>query len=178
MKQMLTILAVGLLVGATTLPAQAAAPKNPPPPPEQAVAATQGDLARILVNALGLAGKVTDNTPAWRVLQDRNIQPPGGWRPGAKLELGDLAVILVQAMRLQGELARPNDPKACLDLLKRRGIDLSSLFAATRQVTPENFAPLPPLNSVVTLQFVEQVVAMQEFTSVAFRVDPLTKFKP
>jgi hypothetical protein len=69
-----------------------------------------GDEAKLPVRATGLDYEM--------YLSRKGIAPLGGWRHGALVTKGDLAVVTVRLMGLQGKVEDPEDEQAYIALLE------------------------------------------------------------
>lgn len=122
---------------------------------------TQGELAMILVNVLGLANDLPAGATefdAIALLLARGIAPLDGWDAGRPVLLADLAVVLVRALDGEDEVENPDDPQSWITAAQSLGIDLSSVtgaaggadpLAADEQIPPQLVVtPDPPVDRV------------------------------
>lgn len=94
---------------------------------------TQGELAMILVNVLGLANDLPAGATefdAIALLLARGIAPLDGWDAERPVMLADLAVVLVRALGGEDEVENPDDPQSWITAAQSLGIDLSSVTGA------------------------------------------------
>ena len=141
MKKKLSVMLLVALVGAATLPP--AGNVNAQEAGENSV--TQGELALLLVNVLGLARDMPSmptEQQAIRMLLSNGIRPADGWQSGKVVVVSDLAVILVWALGEEGELDDPNDPEECIQYLTDRGIPMDTVGQAVGSVRRERDADL------------------------------------
>ncbi len=112
-------------------------PQAQPDPTKQQ--ATQCDLAKMLVEVLGLA-RFLPAAPscqqAFAILLDNGISPLDGWDEAALVVKGDLARVIVQALKKQMEVKNPDDPKSWIEYLKSIGIPIDSVGEAVSYVGP------------------------------------------
>jgi hypothetical protein len=133
-----------VLAGAFALPTAMAAPKKETTEAAEAPRAgqvTHAELARILVNLLALARFLPAEPSAQEciaILLQNRIVPPEGWQPDAVVTKGDLAVVLVKALRQLGEEIDfdPNDTKAAIAFLKEQGIPFDTIGEGVAAVRP------------------------------------------
>ena len=139
MKKKLSVMLLVALVGAASLPpagnvnAQEAGGNS----------VTQGELALLLVNVLGLARDMPSmptEQQAIRALLSNGIRPADGWQSGKVVVVSDLAVILVWALGEEGELDDPDDPEECIQYLTDRGIPMDTIGQAVGSVRRERDA--------------------------------------
>ena len=100
---------------------------------------TQGELARLLVNVLGLyrflPAAPTDQE-AIAVLIANQIAPADGWDPSRAVVLSDLAQIIVKALDAAHEVADPDDPQSWIDYLAELGVPIDTVGLALTNVEP------------------------------------------
>ncbi len=205
MKKLLSVMLVASLCIAFSVPAVVAAEKDtksaPKKPeikkPAEAGQVTQGELAQLLVNVLGLA-RFLPAAPSpqqcFAILLDNSISPSGGWVADKVVTKADLARILVQAMKKQGDIKNPDDPKAWIDYLKGIGVPLDAVGESASYVDPlvEPVAPnvvsarvdplvkrhkLNPLDETqygVDMEQIPRILSQFEFVSGEFRPKPVT----
>ena len=75
---------------------------------------------------------------------DNGIAPKDGWKPGSPVVKADLARVIVQAMKKQGDIKHPEDPKEWIDYLKAQGVPLDAVgeivgIADTEEILGEIF---------------------------------------
>lgn len=94
---------------------------------------TQGELAIMLVNLLGWSANMAEApTPlsSIRLLAANGIAPLNGWQPGELVVLADLAVVLVQSLNLEDQVANPDSPESYVELLESVGVSFQNVGAA------------------------------------------------
>ena len=108
-------------------------------PASQVKQVTQGELAQLLVNVLGLA-RFAPATPSsaelFSILMANNIVPAEGWVADKVVTKADLARVIVQAMKKQSEVKNPDDPKSWIDYLKTVGVPIDTIGEAVDNVDP------------------------------------------
>ena len=211
MKAVWRMLVVGVCGIVVLAPAWAAEPQTSAPPQEASstgkVAATtaaaesrqvtQAELAQMLVKLLGLTQYLPPSPTdfeCFAVLMENSISPADGWKPDAKVVLGDLARVIVLAMKRQHEIKNPDDPLAWIDFLKANGISLESVGEATAALKPlaEPIAPnvvrantrllekrhktnpIDEVNYGVDIGFLVRTLSQLEFEEGEFRPKPVT----
>ena len=100
---------------------------------------TQGELAEILVVLTGLIEYLPPNfTPleAIAMLTASGISPLGGWNADRPVVLGDLAVVLVLALGIEGDVEDKDDPASYIALLVELGAPLGTVGSSVTIVTP------------------------------------------
>ena len=100
---------------------------------------TQAELARMLVNVLGLARFLPpspSDIECIEILVDNNIAPWKGWKPDELVRLDDLAKIVVQAMKRQAEVENPEDPQSYIDFLRSIGVSIGTVGEAVDSLEP------------------------------------------
>jgi hypothetical protein len=124
-----------------------------PPPPQQGDArVTHAELAQILVNVLSLARFPNAETAQqqFALLSQNQIAPPGGWVLDKVVTKGDLAVVLVKALRKMGREVDidVDDTKAAMAWLRQEGIPIDTIGEGTsvvgslsEPVAPQVFMP-------------------------------------
>ena len=141
MNRILALLLTGVLFTAFSVPV-ANADNKPQPPKTQSSKAkevTQAELAQLLVQALGLSRFLPAHpTPqqCFALLMDNSISPANGWNAEAIVTKADLARVIVQALKKQGDIKNPDDPKAWMDYLKGLGIPLEAVGETISHVGP------------------------------------------
>ncbi|MCF7838614.1 MAG: hypothetical protein K9N49_08280 [Candidatus Marinimicrobia bacterium] len=107
---------------------------------------TQAELARLLVNLLGL-GRFLPAAPTdqqcFAVLMENNIAPADGWQGEEIVTRALLARLVVQALRRADEIENPDDPQSWIDFLEGLGVSLETVEDATGELNPmtEPIAP-------------------------------------
>ena len=120
--------------------------KSPPPPPAKPNApapksgqVTQCELARLLVNVLGLARFLPANPSCqqcFAILMDNGIAPADGWVTDKVVNKADLARVIVLAMKKQNEVANPNDPRSWIEYLRSIGVPIDTIGESMEFVEP------------------------------------------
>lgn len=166
------------------------------PVEEPAVAqVTHEELAQLLVRILGLARflpAAPTDLQCFAILMDNGIAPFGGWQVGKVVTKADLARVIVQALKKQGDIENPDDPKAWIDYVKSLGIPLESVGEAVAYLDPlvepvaanvvsatrdplvrrQRFNPLDETQYGVDMEYVVRVFSQLEFDQGEFR--PIT----
>ncbi|MBU1692990.1 MAG: hypothetical protein KKC51_03395 [Verrucomicrobia bacterium] len=100
---------------------------------------THCELAELLVQVLGLA-RFLPAAPScqqcFAALLDNSISPFKGWEVGKVVTKADLARVIVQALKKQGEIENPDDPKEWIDYLKSLGVPIDSVGEAVSHLEP------------------------------------------
>ena len=121
---------------------------------------TQGELANILVNVLGLS-RFLPAAPTMQelvtILAYNGIQPESGWEPDAVVTRAVLSRVVVLAMKEGDQVQNPEDPRSWIEYLAASGISIDTIGEAV-----DNLDPLP------------EPVAKNVF-AVAATTDPLKK---
>ena len=87
----------------------------------------QNHLAKMLVRVLGLEQRIPaapEIDDYFNLLTTIGIAPLDGWHVDNPVTKSDLAVVMVQALGLQGEVEDTLDPEAYVDVLKSEGVML------------------------------------------------------
>ena len=204
MKKMWSVLLVAVLCIAFTVPSVTAAEKKPQPVKEKKAPATktaevtQAELAHLLIQVLGLSRflpAAPSDQQCFALLMDNGIAPKDGWKPGSPVVKADLARVIVQAMKKQGDIKHPEDPKEWIDYLKAQGVPLDAVgetasyveplaepvavHVASPQVDPldkrHKFNPLDETQYGVDMAYVVRVLSQFEFISDEFKPKPVTQ---
>ena len=164
---------------------------------QAAAQVAQGQLARLLVQAMGLSRFLPANPTAqqcFAILLDNSCSPAEGWNADEIVNKQDLARVIVQAMKKQGDIENPDDPKEWIDYLKGIGVPIDSIGETVYYVEPlaEPIAPnvihasTDPLNKRhmqdpidetqygVDMQDIVRIISMIEFMDGEFRPYPVT----
>lgn len=100
---------------------------------------TQGELAQILVNVLGL-GRFLPASPTVyecaEVCAINGIQPKDGWNVEKAVTKADLARVIVLAMKRGDEVKNPENDKSWVDFLASLGVNIDSIGQATDSLRP------------------------------------------
>lgn len=203
MKKMWSVLLIAVLCLAFAIPA-VAAEKKPEPAKVKKEAApktvevTQAELAQLLVQVLGLARFLPaspSDQQCCAMLMDNGISPVDGWKPKKPVVKADLARVIVQAMKKQGEIKHPDDPKEWIDYLKSQGVPLDAVgetasyvdplsepvavHVASAEVDPlvkrHKFNPIDETQYGVDMAYVVRVLSQFEFIANEFRPRPVTQ---
>ncbi len=100
---------------------------------------TQGELARLLVNMLGLyrfLPAAPTEQEAIAVLLANRISPEGGWQPAEPVLLADLARLIVQSLDRTHEVAEPDNPQSWIDFLVSIDVPIDTVGLAVSQLEP------------------------------------------
>lgn len=99
----------------------------------------EGELARLLVEVLGLAPMLpanpTDND-AFAILLANGVVPAAGWQAENPVTMATLARVLVQAMGRADEVENPEDDASWVDFLAGIGVEFGTVFDALAQAEP------------------------------------------
>lgn len=127
---------IGILAGfvacAAMMPVQ-------PAQADQADEVTQGELALLLVNMLGLyrfLPAAPSEQEAIAVLLANCISPEDGWRPAQPVLLADLARLIVQSLDRSHEVAEPDNPQSWIDFLVSIDVPIDTIGLAVSQLEP------------------------------------------
>jgi len=111
-----------------------------PAPTNQATAqVTQAELARLLVDVLGLSRFLPANpTPGdcFKILMSNGIVPKEGWNAAKAVTPADLARVVVQAMKRANEIKHPEVDQEWIDFLTGLGIAIDTIGKATKPLEP------------------------------------------
>lgn len=162
MKKVVLYVMIGLMMTATVGMAQGKSKAEA----KQAQASgpvTHPQLAELLVRALGLLRflpAAPTSQQLFDILMQNGIVPEKGWELSAVVSKGDLARVLVQAMKAHDMVENPNDPQAWIDALKALGISLDRLSETIQSVET-----LPnPMGQDITVQSADPLIYTQNFT--------------
>ena len=131
---MLMLLAFCAVWAAPQVWAADAAPTN-----QVTAQVTQAELARLLVEVLGLSRFLPANpTPAqcFVVLMANGIVPKDGWNAEMAVTRADLARVVVQAMKKTNEIKNPDKDQEWIDFLVGLGIPIDTVGLATKPLEP------------------------------------------
>lgn len=129
---------------------------------EDANQVTQAELAKMLVNIMGLAPFISlPATPfeIFQILISNGVVPDGGWNAESIVTKEDLARVLVQAMGAVDEIENPDEPNSWIEYLQEMGVQMDTVDEAIASVSPNTMTD-PIIN-----------YAMKEATT----TDPLKK---
>jgi len=200
MKRLFCVFLAVLLIGLCMLPVEAsaqakkAAAKAAAP---EAGAVTQAQLAQLLVQVLGLSRFLPPNPSdqqCFTVLLENSIVPQNGWEPEKIVTKADLARVIVQALKKQGDIKNPDDPKEWMDYLKGLGIPLDAVGETVYYVDPlaepvaphvvvakvdpltkrHRFNPIDETQYGVDMEFINRIITQFEFIAGEFRPRPVT----
>ena len=178
--------------------AKAKAKKMSEKPAAEAPAVAQvkhGELAQLMVQILGLVRflpAAPSDQQCFAILLDNAITPFEGWVADKVVTKADLARVIVQALKKQGDIENPDDPKEWIDYLKSLGVPIDSVgeavsyleplpepvatFVASASVDPlvkrHKFNPVDETQYGVDMEFVVRTFSQFEFEEGEFR--PLT----
>lgn len=164
---------------------------------EASAFATHAEMARQLVQVLGLARFLPPNPSAqqcFAVLLNNSISPKDGWQPDKIVTKADLARVVVQALKKQGEIKNPDNAKEWIDYLAALGVPIDSLGEALYYVDPlsepvaphvatartdpllkrHRFSPIDETQYGVDMEFLARLLSQFEFTDGEFRPQPVT----
>ena len=102
---------------------------------------TQADLARLLVNVLGLSVDLPatpSDVEVFSALLANQIAPAEGWQSTNLVTRADLARVVVQAMGEADQVENPDDAQSWVDYLKGLGVPIDTVGQAVAGVTPLN----------------------------------------
>ncbi|MBP7829367.1 MAG: hypothetical protein KA248_05575 [Kiritimatiellae bacterium] len=156
---------------------------------------TQAELAQMMVKILGLARFLPvapSDQQCYAILLDNSISPAEGWAGDKVVTKADLARVIVQALKKQGEIENPDDPKEWIDYLKSLGVPMDSVGEAVSYLEPlpepvathvaaanvdplvkrHRFNPVDEMQYGVDMEYVVRVFSQFEFINGEFR--PLT----
>ena len=208
MKKFASLILVMVLVVAVAIPGAMAAEKKAPAAKkvtkvEKKDEATKGkqvtqcELAQLLVQVLGLSRFLPPSPTCqqcFAVLLDNAIVPADGWSPDKTVVMGDLARVIVQAMKLQAEIKNPDNPQEWVDYLKGLGVPLEAVGETVSYLEPlpepiapnvvaarvdplvkrHKFDPVDETQYGVDMEAITRILSGLEFGSGEFRPRPLT----
>lgn len=102
-------------------------------------AVTQGELALLLVNMLGLyrfLPAAPTEQEAIAVLLANRISPENGWRPDQPVLLADLARLIVQSLDRTADVPDPSNPQSWIDFLVSIDVPIDTIGLAVSQLEP------------------------------------------
>ncbi|HOE01232.1 MAG TPA: hypothetical protein PLT37_09730 [Kiritimatiellia bacterium] len=162
MKKILLYVMIGLMMTATVGMAQGRG-KGKAEQDQASGPVTHPQLAELLVRTLGLLRflpAAPTSQQLFDILMQNGIVPEKGWELSAVVSKGDLARVLVQAMKAHDMVENPNDPQAWIDALKSLGISLDRLSETIQSVET-----LPnPMGQDITVQSADPLIFAQNFT--------------
>jgi len=158
---------------------------------------TQGQLAHLLVQVMGLSRFLPANPTdqqCFGILLDNSVVPADGWKSDKVVNKQDLARVIVQAMKKQGDIENPDDPKEWIDYLKGIGVPIDTVGETVYYVDPlaepvvpnvvhaktdpltkrHMFDPIDETQYGVDMQAIVRVLSSFEFTDGEFRPLPVT----
>lgn len=160
--------------------------------------ATQAELAQMLVQVLGLSRFLPANPSdqqCFAILMDNSIFPKGGWQPEKIVTAADLARVVVQALKKQGDIKNQDNDAEWIDYLtKVLGIPMGSVAETLYYVDPlsepvapnvvsartdplvkrHRFNPIDETQYGVDMEFIARFLSRFEFTDGEFRPKPVT----
>ncbi|OQA23961.1 MAG: hypothetical protein BWY59_02398 [Verrucomicrobia bacterium ADurb.Bin345] len=164
---------------------------------QQVAPVTQGQLAQLLVQVLGLSRLLPANPTDFQcfsILLDNSISPKAGWDPSKIVIKADLARVIVQAMKKQGDIKNKDDDNEWMNYLKGLGIPLDAVGETVFYVDPlaepvaphivvarvdpltkrHRFSPLDEGNYGADMEFISRILSQFEFIAGEFRPKPVT----
>jgi len=202
MKKMWSVLLIAVLCLTFAVPVVAAEKQAEPAKRKEAAPkaaeVTQAELAQLLVQVLGLSRFLPaspSDQQCFAMLLNNGISPADGWNPDKPVIKADLARVIVQAMKKQGDIKHPDDPKEWIDYLKEQGVPLDAVgetasyvdplaepvavHVASPQVDPlvkrHKFNPIDETQYGVDMAYVVRVLSQFEFIADEFRPRPVTQ---
>ncbi|MFH0878944.1 MAG: hypothetical protein V2A34_04455 [Lentisphaerota bacterium] len=159
---------------------------------------TQAELGQLLVRVLGIARFLPANPTdqqCFALLMANGIQPVTGWNSTAEVKKADLARVIVQAMKKQGEVKNPDDPASWVDYLKSIGIPIDTVGEAVDYVDPlgepvarnvvagtsdplvkrQQYNPIDETQYGTDMVALNRIFSQLEFDSGEFRPVPITQ---
>lgn len=133
MKKLTLYLSVIVFTGLMMLPAARA------DAPSDATEVTQEELARMLVNVMGLSRFLpSPATPqeVFALLGSNGVSPADGWNEEKVVNTADLARVIVQAMGRANEVEDPDDPQSWVDFLAENGIPIGTVGEGLDHIQP------------------------------------------
>jgi len=100
---------------------------------------TEGQLAEMLVNILGLASTLPPNPQPVNqieILLQNGIAPKDGWNSTNLVTIGNLARIMVQSLGDESKIEEPENDKSWVDYLKSIGVEFGTIEEAVAQIDP------------------------------------------
>jgi len=207
MKRLASLILIMVLIVAVAVPGAMAAEKKAPAKkapaaekkadPAKGKQVTQCELAQLLVQVLGLSRFLPPSPSCqqcFAVLLDNAISPADGWNPDKTVVMGDLARVIVQAMKLQTEIKNPDNPQEWVDYLKGLGVPLEAVGETVSYLEPlpepiapnvtaarvdplvkrHRFDPTDETQYGVDMEAITRILSGLEFNSGEFRPEPLT----
>jgi hypothetical protein len=159
---------------------------------------TQAELAQVLVQVLGLARFLPANPSdqqCFAILMSNSIFPKGGWQAEKIVTGGDLARVIVQALKKQGEIKNEDSDTEWVDYLtKVLGVPMESVTETLYYVDPlsepvaanvvsartdplvkrHRFDPVDETQYGVDMEFIARFLSRFELTDGEFRPKPVT----
>ena len=203
MKKNWSVLFVAVLCLTGSLPSMAAekttvAEKQKKEAAPKSSEVTQAELAQLLVQVLGLSRflpAAPGDQQCFAILLNNGISPAGGWNPDKPVLKADLARVIVQAMKKQGDIKNPDDPKEWIDYLKAQGVPLDAVGETASYVDPlaepvavhvaspridplvkrHQFNPVDETQYGVDMAFIARVLTQFEFIANEFKPKPVTQ---
>jgi len=202
MKKFWTVMLVATLCVACAVPAATAAKKAtkkaaPKKAGQEAAQVTEGQLAQLLVQVLGLSRFLPANPSdqqCFGILLDNSVMPGKGWNSDTVVTKATLARVVVQAMKKQGDIKNPDDPKEWIDYLKGLGVPLDAVGETVYYIDPlpepvapnvvsatvdplqkrHKFDPTDETQYGVDMAVIVRVLSQFEFVAGEFRPLPVT----
>jgi hypothetical protein len=104
---------------------------------------TQAELAKMLVNIMGLAPFVSlpaTSFELFQILVSNGVVPESGWNAETIVTKADLARVLVQAMGAADEIENPDDPNSWIEYLQEMGVQMDTVGEAIAAVAPNTMS--------------------------------------
>lgn len=104
---------------------------------------TQAELAKMLINIMGLAPFVSlpaTSFDLFQILVSNGVVPEGGWKADEPVNGADLARVLVQAMGAAEEIENPEDPNSWIEYLEEMGVSMDTVGEAVAAVAPNTMS--------------------------------------
>lgn len=98
---------------------------------------TEGELADLLVDVMGLAALLPPNpqqVDVFAILLQNEVVPKDGWNPTNYVTMGNLARIVVQSMGQQDQVENPDDDASWVEYLNSIGVEFGTVNEGIDQV--------------------------------------------
>lgn len=110
-----------------------------PPQPPKTTEVPQQELAKVVVEALGLTRFLPVNPSAsdyFAILMANGIAPAKGWEADKAVTRFDLAQVVVLSLKQGNKVEHPENPQAWIDYLVSIGIRVDTVGLATSPLEP------------------------------------------